>query len=185
MMQRLAGVAVAIVVVLATAISANGRDDALSRPLHLPSPAAGARCPVSHGTLASKLGHGLARMPVAGDGPAYVMSVGGEPAGSVSIDGARVDPQGWRGQKAPWIADPRYRGPLLIRGARIDAQGPVRFARDTGEHLKAIYQRRGQGVQPNGWRVWGGTLLVRKPGCYGLQVDGLSFSNVIVIRVRA
>jgi len=185
-MQRLGGVALAIVVVLATAGSASGRDGALSRPLHLPSPAAGARCPVSHGTLASKLGHGLARMPVAGDGPAYMMSVGGEPAGFVSIEGSRVDLQGWRGQVAPWIADPRYRGPLLIRGARIDAPGPLRFSRgDTGEHLKAIYQRRGQGVQPNGWRVWGGALLVRKPGCYGLQVDGLTFSSVIVIRVRA
>jgi hypothetical protein len=183
-MERLGSVTLAIVVVLATAAPASARDGALSRPLHLPSLAAGARCPVSHGTLASKLGRGLARMPVAGDGPAYVMSVGGEPAGSISIEGARADPQGWRGQIAPWIADPRYRGPLLIRGARIDAPGPVRFARDTGEHRKAIYQRRGQAVQPNGWRVWGGVMLVRKPGCYGLQVDGLSFSSVIVIRVH-
>ena len=112
------------------------------------------------------------------------MSVADEPAGSVTIEGSRVDRQGWRGQKAPWVAAPRYRGPILIRGARIDAPGEIRFARDDGEHLRSLYQRRGQGVQPNGWRVWPGAVLVRTPGCYALQVDGTSFSSVIVIRVH-
>jgi hypothetical protein len=155
----------------------------LSRPLHLPRVAKGASCPVSHGEPANKLGHGLARMPVAGSGPVYLMSVGEDPAGSVGI--ARADPQGWRGQKAPWIASPRYAGPILIRGARIDATGELRFARSTGDHLPALYQRRGQAVQPNGWRVWPGLILVRTPGCYALQVDGLTFSRVIVIRVHS
>lgn len=113
-----------------------------------------------------------------------MMSVADEPAGSVTIEDSPVDPQGWRGQKAPWIAAPRYRGPILIRGARIDAPGEIRFARDHGEHARALYQRRGQGVQPNGWRGWPGALLVRTPGCYALQVDGTSFSTVIVIRVH-
>jgi hypothetical protein len=61
----------------------------------------------------------------------------------------------------------------------------VRFARGTGEHLRQLYERRGEGAQPNGWRAWPSLLLVRTAGCYGLQVDGMSFSNVIVIRVRA
>jgi hypothetical protein len=92
----------------------------LGRPLHLPRLAKGAPCRVSHGEAASKLGRGLARMPVAGTGPVYLMSVGDDPAGSLGI--ARADLQGWRGQKAPWIASPRYRGPILIRGARIDGR---------------------------------------------------------------
>ena len=121
-------------------------------------------------------------MPVAGTGPVYLMSVGGESAGSVGV--GRADAQGWRGQKAPWIASPRYRGPILIRGARLDEPGEVRFAR-SGQHARKIYQRRSQSVQPNGWRVWPGTLLVRTPGCYGLQIDGTTFSSVIVIRVHA
>jgi hypothetical protein len=152
--------------------------------MHLPHIASGARCPASAGVLASKLGHGLARMPVAGAGPAYFMSVGGDPAGSVSIEDSRPDRLGWRGQKAPWIAAPRYRGPILIRGARIDAPGEIRFGRGEDVHLRALYQRRGQGVQPNGWRVWGATLWVRTPGCYALQVDGAAFSSVIVVRVH-
>ncbi len=123
-------------------------------------------------------------MPVAGTGPVYMMSVADEPAGSVTIEGSPTDAQGWRGQKAPWIAAPRYRGPILIRGARIDAPGEMRFARVEGQQARALYQRRGQSVQPNGWRVWPGLLLVRAPGCYALQVDGLSFSSVIVVRVH-
>ena len=181
----LIGVAASLIaiVLLALASSARVQGMSLGRPLHLPRLAKGAPCPVSHGEAASKLGRGLARMPVAGTGPVYLMSVGDDPAGSLGI--ARADLQGWRGQKAPWIASPRYRGPILIRGARIDGRGELRFARSTGEHLPALYQRRGQAVQPNGWRVWPGLILVRTPGCYALQIDGLKFSNLIVIRVHA
>jgi hypothetical protein len=171
------------IVPLAVASSASGKGTLLSRPLHLPRVARGAHCPVSHGEAASKLGRGLARMPVAGSGPVYLMSVGGDPAGSLGI--ARAGPQGWRGQKAPWIASPRYTGPILIRGARIDARGELRFARSTGDHLPALYQPGGQSIHPNGWRVWPGLILVRTPGCYALQIDGLAFSSVIVIRVHA
>ena len=95
-----------------------------------------------------------------------------------------ADLQGWRGQIAPWIASPRYRGPILIRGARIDGSGGLRFARSTGDHLPALYQRRGQSIQPNGWRVWPSLILVHTAGCYALQIDGIGFSHVIVIRVH-
>jgi hypothetical protein len=181
--QSLAAAAVLIAIaILAFAGAASGRDTSLGRPLHLPRLAKGAPCPVSSGAVASNLGRGLARMPVAGAGPVYLMSVGGDPAGSLGI--ARPDPQGWHGQKAPWIASPRYRGPILIRGARIDGSGGLRFARSTGDHLPALYQRRGQSIQPNGWRVWPSLILVHTAGCYALQIDGIGFSHVIVIRVH-
>jgi hypothetical protein len=171
------------IAILAFASSASSHGIALGRPLHLPRVAKGAPCPVSSGAVANNLGRGLARMPAAGAGPVYLMSVGDDPAGSLGVPGA--DPQGWRGQKAPWIASPRYRGPILIRGARIDGRGELRFARSTGEHLLALYQRRGQSIQPNGWRVWPSLILVHAPGCYALQIDGISFSHVIVIHVHA
>jgi hypothetical protein len=181
----MAGAAASLVAIatLAFACAASSQGTSLGRPLHVPRVAKGARCPVSSGEVASKLGRGLARMPVAGAGPVYLMSVGDDPAGSLGV--GRADRQGWRGQKAPWIASPRYRGPILVRGTRIDGRGELRFARSTADHLRALYLRRGQSIQPNGWRVWPGLILVRTPGCYALQVDGISFSHVIVIRVHA
>jgi hypothetical protein len=176
------GSLLATIGLLAFAQPASGHDAKLDRPLRLPRIASGARCPISHGALASSLARGLARMPVAGAGPVYLMSVGDDPAGSVGV--GQADSQGWRGQKAPWLASPAYRGPILIRGARIDGRGELRFARGTGEHLRKLYERRGQNVQPNGWRVWPGLLLARSPGCYALQIDGTAFSRVIVIRVH-
>lgn len=107
-------------------------------------------------------------MPVAGRGPVYLMSVGGEPAGSVRIAAGRGSGAAWFGQKAPWITSARYPGPILIRGARIDGHGEARFARTTGEHLPELYESRGSGIQPNGWRAWPALLLVHSTGCYGL-----------------
>jgi hypothetical protein len=123
------------VVLLSVGGTASGQGGPLERALHLPKVVQGAPCPVSRGERASDLGAGLAPMPVAGSGPVYVMSVGGEPAASLSIAASQRDSEGWRGQKAPWISSPRYSGPILIRGARLDAPGGVRFARSTGQHL--------------------------------------------------
>jgi hypothetical protein len=33
-----------------------------------------------------------------------------------------------------------------------------------------------------GYRSWPDTAWVRSPGCYGWQVDGLGFSETIVVR---
>ena len=38
------------------------------------------------------------------------------------------------------------------------------------------------GGDPNagGWRFWSGYTRLRSPGCYGLQVDGTTFSEIII-----
>jgi hypothetical protein len=76
-----------------------------------------------------------------------------------------------------------------VRGSRAcpsqdQAPGGLRFARSTGQHLVELVQTRGAGSQRNGRRVWPGALLVRAAGCYGLQIDGTTFSVVIVVRVH-
>ncbi len=40
----------------------------------------------------------------------------------------------------------------------------------------------GVGLNPGGWRLWSGYARLRSPGRYGLQVDGTSFSEVIIFR---
>jgi hypothetical protein len=36
--------------------------------------------------------------------------------------------------------------------------------------------------QAGGWRGWGGYARFRAPGCYGVQVDGTDFSEVILFK---
>jgi hypothetical protein len=155
----------------------------LARPLRLPSVGPGERCPTSAGRPIDTLARGRSRMLAVGPGPAYVLSVGGAPAGRLRVAGAYRDPKGWVGQKSPWLIAPSYRGPVLVRGARVDAPGELRFAFGYGQHLRSLYLPAHQRVQRSGWRAWPSATLVRGAGCYAYQVDGTSFSRVIVIRV--
>jgi hypothetical protein len=167
---------------LAAGAPAAGEGGSLHRPLHLRHVPHGAPCPPSKGHV--KLFGPGTPMGITDAGPAHFMSVGGEPPASVGISWTPLDPKHYKGQKAPWIIGRTYRGPVLIRGTRLDAPGPVRFSQGGDQRLTALYLRRGERVQPSGRRVLGSLLLVRTPGCYGLQVDGLTFSQTIVVRVH-
>ena len=157
----------------------------LHRPLHLPRLAKGKACPIGKAQPAARLGHGFSRhLPAVGRGPVYPLTVGGAPAGTLSVGpGAGF----WRGQKTPWIAARSYRGPVLIRGGRIDGSGAMRFAFTTGQRLPELRlpHDRATGTQPNGWRAWPSLTLVRALGCYAYQIDGATFSRIIVIRATA
>jgi hypothetical protein len=122
-------------------------------------------------------------MQVAGTGPVYAFAVDGVPAGHLPVVESYRDAKGWVGQKSPWLIAPDYHGPVLVRGARIDGTGEMRFAFGTGQHLRTLRVAAHSGQQRNGWRVIPSLTLVRKPGCYAYQVDGTTFSQVIVIRV--
>jgi hypothetical protein len=37
--------------------------------------------------------------------------------------------------------------------------------------------------RPEGSRGWASSVRVRAPGCYGVQVDGTSFTRTVVFRV--
>jgi hypothetical protein len=74
-------------------------------------------------------------------------------------------------------------GPVLVRGAQLDGNGPVGF----GEapligHL--IIPPETTLNMLNGSRTAPGGTFVKGPGCYALQVDGLTFSYVIVFNVQ-
>jgi hypothetical protein len=75
---------------------------------------------------------------------------------------------------------PSYRGPVVVRGTRLDRKGLLGFG---------ATPRPGPLVAPPGasmdgyagYRTWPDTAWVRHPGCYGWQVDGLGFSETIVV----
>jgi hypothetical protein len=150
----------------------------LRRPLHLPNVARGAACPVRESSRSAE------GRPLNGVRPVYLMSVGQAGAGVIQVSEAYRDAKGWVGQKTPWLVERRYGGPMLVRGARLDEDGPVRFAKGYGQHLAELRFVAGEQNSLDGtFRGLASAALFRSPGCYGFQVDGTSYSRVIVMQV--
>jgi len=151
----------------------------LERPFHITTMAAADRCPTtardSKGDLTRIGSLGTAW----GDGPAYPgLGNGAEPVlryldpippGSDFYGGK------WFGQKVLWMVDPVYRGPVLVRGRQLDGPNELRFDR-------GLFPPRQMRILPSSFprRGRASYTRMRAPGCYGYQVDGLSFSYVIV-----
>lgn len=91
-----------------------------------------------------------------------------------------------------WISRDAYRGPLLVRGGRIDRPGDLGFGRSRlPEDELLLPQGNGKSWRaladslPTGWRAAKVPIRVAAPGCYAIQMDGDGFSNVITFAVAA
>jgi hypothetical protein len=145
----------------------------LDRPLDLPA-ASRARCPRSRtGRRAPGVAHTL------GEGPAFPVLTSA--AGVTELD-EFTRRRGWYFHKTLWAVSPRYRGPLLIRGGRIDSRGDVRFS--VRFDLRPILRLPGDWPGTTGWRYVPSATALRGPGCYAFQIDGLDFSNDVVFEAR-
>jgi hypothetical protein len=84
---------------------------------------------------------------------------------------------GWLAVKSHFFSYPRYRGPFLVRARSLWPGGRVR--------LGATPTQAGRLLAPSGsgWREQPDFTFVRSPGCYGWQIDGTTFSYVVVIRI--
>jgi hypothetical protein len=186
--MRLLGLVLLMVVVFSFAPAGAAIDSdidwgKLRRPLHLPRIAHGHRCPISRlapGITAEKFGVSGA----IGRGPVYPIL----PAATLSVSYRREEwgPGPWGGQKVLWLVHPRYRGPVLIRGRRLDGLQSMRFDRGV---LPAAEIR----IKPGETVTWMGQapasrgrpsyVRIRAAGCYGAQIDGTAFSAVVVFVV--
>jgi hypothetical protein len=154
---------------------------ALQRPLEIPRLARGSACPVSSVARSVPwkrfgIGSGIGR------GPAYPV-LGGDTLEFRPPES--FESRRWGGQKVFWFVLPRYRGPVLIRGRQLDGPYGIRF--ENGDVPPAELRiARGQSVywsdQPDRSRGVPSYTRLRAPGCYGYQIDGTSFSRVIVFR---
>jgi hypothetical protein len=153
----------------------------LRRPLHLPALEAGAACPVSRPD--PRVDWQRTRMfggPGIGRGPVYP-GLGGHSGLLFATRPTFGGP--WFGEKVFWYVLPSYAGPALIRGRRLDGAEWVRF---NGRRQPApeLHIERGQTVtwqgQPAGSRGVPSGVRLRAPGCYAFQIDGTSFSRVVV-----
>ncbi len=89
----------------------------------------------------------------------------------------------WSGFKVLWVSRPSYNGPLLIRGRQLDGLHAVGFGQDLvpfAEQQLPPGTGAGAPLSQNGWRNWPSTARLRSAGCYGWQIDGTDFSEVIV-----
>jgi hypothetical protein len=149
----------------------------LRRPLHIPHLAAAARCPV---TGASSVSADFG--PAQGPGPVY--AIGGGPLRFIypALPTQVWYPSQWGGNKVLFVGSPTYEGPVLIRGRQLDGTHEVRFG---GQHVPALELRLTQaGATSPTWtgREWPSYTRLRSAGCYGWQIDGMTFSIVIVFK---
>jgi len=137
-----------------------------ARPLNLPSLAPGAACPVS----SSATYPGSAVAAAFGEGPIFAVTGGS----AIGLGPAGTD--GLRGGKVLWSSRPEYTGPALIRGARLDGAGDVRFSGGASTALRFdldTHTRAGDGDTGSilGWRYLPSLVYVAGAGCYGFQID--------------
>jgi hypothetical protein len=78
---------------------------------------------------------------------------------------------------------PSYQGPLVVRAGPVGHAGQVDFSFDTPRTAGPLVMPPGPTLNSmDGWRAAPTETWLSSPGCYGWQVDGLTFSYVIVFR---
>jgi len=89
---------------------------------------------------------------------------------------------GWLALKTHFFSRPGYRGPFLVRAKRLDQSGPIALGATPtqGSTLFVPFGSATNGLE--GWREFPKSTFVKSPGCYAWQVDGLTFSELIVVR---
>jgi hypothetical protein len=155
----------------------------LHRPLALPRLEPGSACPVSPQRRVV-LGRGDT-LSLPGPGPAYPNLWPGTelrffwpPLPTQEYAGS-----GWSGNKVMWLVSARYKGPVLVRGRQLDGPHLVRF--ELGSPPRAeLRLKPGSTGGTNGVRRFPSSTRVQAPGCYAYQVDGPSFSRVVVFQAR-
>jgi hypothetical protein len=149
------------------------------RPMQLPSLASSASCPASPGGISF------------GPGPVYV-------TGQSEWYSA--------GQAVVLMVDSKYSGPVLVRGSELVGGGLLRikladlspaamagFAAKESSHsvaaVSAVHTPDGALELPADLgtpspRAWVGLLSTDGSGCFGLQLDGSTFTEIVVLSVR-
>jgi hypothetical protein len=87
----------------------------------------------------------------------------------------------WTGIKRVWLLDTRHAGRALVRGRQLDGPNEVRFVRGPQwtptKMLNPVRELQVEGPTPSMTRL-------RAPGCYAYQVDGRTFSYLVVFEAH-
>ena len=153
------------------------------KPVHITALAAGAVCPAT--TSQYKVSPDY--LYAAGQTPVYVVSQ--IPLARVAFTSpGPLDPGStWHIAQIHWEIAASYHGPVLIRGKQMDGAHAVMFNGGLGqpasnpdgtEPLLPELRLYGTGQ----WTAVVTNVRLNAPGCYGLQMDGATFSNLVVIQ---
>ncbi len=154
---------------------------ALFRRLHFPR--VGARgCPASSGRARPNPIYGPS-VELGTRGPVWVVIAN---AGDLRRGRVRMgmrDASGWHGLKAHFLSTPGYQGPILVRAARLDRPAAVELGQPRTRVPWTIVPAGPTASDSAGWRDLVSATWVKGAGCYGWQIDGLTFSETVIVRV--
>ncbi len=146
----------------------------LLRPLRLPVLQADASCPTTAAAEVTTSAFGGSAL---GSGPVRLLSTAVVPIVQALSS--------WYAPTATtiWFSAPRYQGPWTVRGHQLGGGSPVIFGDPSALTASLV-------VPPiptintsiEGYRWVPTSFLVQQPGCYAVQVDGVSFSYDIVFQ---
>jgi hypothetical protein len=107
--------------------------------------------------------------------------------------------------KTPWAVDSRYAGAVVVRGRQLDGPGvvafgfwPLGFGTPAGRpDVPVLFQRPDQQgrmvvyqpeldldpISPTAWRTGGHFWSLPSQGCYAIQADGDTFTEVTIVQV--
>lgn len=129
------------------------------------------------------------KLPAADGGPCPI-TINAQPASPRQLPAGlgfhSVNDSPWETAEVTWNVPGSYTGPLLIRGAMIGG-GALGFGTGAVPYDELQLNDAGQGAPriAGGGRAWITYTRVRSGGCYAYQVDGSSFSEVVVFRAVA
>ena len=127
------------------------------------------------------------RLPTGDGGPCPITVHAAGPVGPRQISagvGFHTAPgSAWLGAQVTWVAAGSYRGPILIRGARLGG-GALGFGSGARpyDELQLLDAGRGAPAVAGNGRAWVTYTRIPSAGCYAYQVDGTTFSEVVVFR---
>lgn len=86
-----------------------------------------------------------------------------------------------RRAKTPWVSSPSYSGPILIRGRALTASGmAILFSATGSDPSNQLRFMAPNSPAPGLWSFWPSSMWVPGPGCYGVQIDTLSGTDIVV-----
>jgi hypothetical protein len=152
----------------------------LARPMRLATVPPGAACPVSPVTVRSPVAQAGDASGL-GTGPLYPITLYTGADATLRRGGQTPDPSGRYELKVVWASTSGYRGPAVVRVGRLDGpgRGAVRLSYEPAASRGDAVVFTLTGVPKD----WPAATLVSGPGCFAYQIDGLTFTEIIVFRV--